>query len=662
MISSILSRFYRRWLPWLLSPLLTLALYWRTLPLPLFWDDAANFDFATTRTFLQIWTDVSGFPYYRPVLFTFWKMALAVLPFTPALLFRALVLAVHAVNGILVGRLAQRFIPDRATPAALDESAAGFASAHLAGLFATAFFAVYPFAAVPLSHVAAFFHPTVTLATLGATLAALKFTSEHKRRWLAGTLLLTFLAPYCHEAGVVAGAVVALALIIRHPRSAWRLKWLLGVLPLLSALFLPVWLAVPKSRDPFHWPGPEGIFAATAFFSQGLTYPTQLLTRPLINWLKWWDVAAIWVVTGLALLVVALLLRRDRQWQPLALSLGWAGLTMLPSVVTLSMDYIVVSPRLLYYLGPSAAILWAAACRAAVARVRRPITRVGLSLGLAALVGVPPIVFIQREVALHEWALRPLQDLVAITRAYPGERPLLINGTNWLNYSRPWYALGHEGVTVMASYLDFNDLLRLNHADHPQFTMATFPPVKEAMDQHFASTLNEHIPWDWATLAQQAAAYDRVWLTSYSDREIRTLDVGSVRNGQARAPAAYLASFEAQLYLTGAAYRIEQNEAIITLQWKYLGSDPAATIFRHVFDCAGNVLGLGDGHALGRMLPFGYLLPGAEVRDVRHVPLNATAPDGCYSLEVGLFYPDGSRMRAFAPDGTEIENAVVTVR
>ena len=73
-MSSRASRRGQNLLAWLLCSLLTLALYWRTIPLPYFWDDVVHFDFATSRTFLQVWTNVTGLPYYRPVVFTLYKI------------------------------------------------------------------------------------------------------------------------------------------------------------------------------------------------------------------------------------------------------------------------------------------------------------------------------------------------------------------------------------------------------------------------------------------------------------------------------------------------------------------------------------------------------------------------------------------------------------
>ena len=100
----------------------------------------------------------------------------------------------------------------------------------------------------------------------------------------------------------------------------------------------------------------------------------------------------------------------------------------------------------------------------------------------------------------------------------------------------------------------------------------------------------------------------------------------------------------------------------LSLDWLYLGPDPNATIFRNVFDCAGNVLGLGSGHALGTMLSFGGLPPGTSLHDLRSIALNARSTDGCYQVEVGLFRLDGSRVPVLSLDGTRLKNDLVLIK
>ena len=42
---------------------------------PLYWDDARQYFFATENSLLKIWLNQTGYAYYRPALFTFYKFA-----------------------------------------------------------------------------------------------------------------------------------------------------------------------------------------------------------------------------------------------------------------------------------------------------------------------------------------------------------------------------------------------------------------------------------------------------------------------------------------------------------------------------------------------------------------------------------------------------------
>lgn len=656
----------RRWLyylrsPWVIAPVVTFALYWRTLSLPFFWDDVPNFNLATTRTFLQIWTNVSGFPYYRPALFTFWKLALAVLPPAPTVLFHAINLLTHAANALLVGWLVRHFASASRTEVSTDLEN-HHPTTDLAGALATLIFVAYPFAVLPVSSVASWFHLAVTFMTLSTVVAAIKFIQTQSRGWLALAVGLALLTPFVHESGVMTGTLAAVAILLTDPAAVHRHKGFLALLLLASALFIPVWLAVPKSRGGYKWVGWLPFFASLTFFFQSPSFPVQMLARPLVDRFGLWDLGVIWGIGLGALLPVAWFMLRQRQWPPLVFGLAWIGLSMLPTVASLPFDYIATSPRLLYYTAPGAVVLWATAIATVAAVGSRVSRRPAIPLALGVLVAVPPMFYIERQITLHEVALHPLQALAAMTPQHPHERALLVNGVNWFNYRRTWYAIGHDGVSVTAGYIDFNDLIYINSGTRPNFSVATFSPVKSVLAQHFYSTLGEGLEWDWGKLAAEAPNFDRIWVTTYSNQGIRVGEGGAVKTGRPEKPASYVANFEDKIYLTSAEYQVERNEAVITLEWKYLGSGPDATIFRHLFDCSGNVMGLADGHAIEQILPFAYLSPGAEVRDVRHFTLEATSPDGCYALEVGLFLSDGSRVKVFAPDGSEFVNALVPIR
>ena len=148
-----------------------------------------------------------------------------------------------------------------------------------------------------------------------------------------------------------------------------------------------------------------------------------------------------------------------------------------------------------------------------------------------------------------------------------------------------------------------------------------FPPVQEAMGAHYYQI--NGLEFDWRTLANLVSNYDHVWLTTYSDDHIAVEEAGSATTGTPTIPGDYQASYEGQVFLLDSQYAVEGQEAVVTLDWKYLGPNPQATVFRHVLDCAGNVLGMGDGFLLDRTVQFSDLAPGTEVRDVRRIPLES---------------------------------------
>lgn len=645
-----------------LAPLaLTLALYWPTLSQPYFWDDAVHFGFATTRSFAQIWLNGVGYAYYRPVTFTLYKVLFELLPPGHTTFPHLLILCVHSANAWLVGWLTCHLLPPMRgnwTPARLETT-------KVAGLLASLMFASYPFAALPMSHFAAIMHPLMTFFVLVAIVAALKYVLSRRRSWLAVSLGTLLLAPFTHESGIMAGFVVALILLLRGESLARRDRRLLVVLPSTSAAFLPVWLAIPKNPTAFRWFAQEGLLAKVTFFLQGPTYPLQPLSRLLIDhidswdkvtmWttvgLPWWSLAVIWLVAGLGLVVGTLLLWQARLQKILGITLGWTFLMALPSIVILPFPYISVSQRLLYWAGPPAALWWASVCVQILARVRVPALGITVVLGVMAMVLILPIAYIEREMVLHQLGLEPVKQLVSIARKFPDERHLVINPVNWVNYRQPWYALGHEGVSVSADYVDLSQLVRVNSGLDVEFVAATLTQIRADTKLHSYSTVNESTPWSWATFATQAPAFDHIWLVTYSDSIIAVEEVGSMRQGLIGRPSEYLASFDGGVFLVSATLDAQDHNVVVTLNWRFLAEIPDTTIFRHLYDCRGDLVGQGDGFAIGRMLSSDELASGTDIRDVRTIALDAMPDDGCYMLGIGLFRPNGSRVSAYAEDG-----------
>jgi len=644
----------------LLPLLLAFALFSPTLSLPYFWDDFPNFHFANAKSYIDVWTDVTGLPYYRPIVFTFNKLVADIMPLGVTWIPHLFILLLHVTNGVLLGKVAGRFFS--------QGQKFGKGTVWLVELLTALLFVTYPFAILPVAHFAAAMHPLVTLLTLVGVTAVIQYERSEKKKWLATALVFALLAAFTHESGIMAGAIMALTYLLYDWRFARRQWWWLFGLPLASALFLPVWYAVPKTDNeniPIHLNSLELALMKTSFFLQGPTYPFQPLATGLTQTQGWRDITAIWVIGGLFLALVAVILWRGKQLRILLLGLGWMTLAMLPSVVALPYDYISISPRLLYFTGVGGAMISATGLVTAVLIFKRWWVRTAIVAVMLIFTLVLPIVYVRREVTLHEFALAPLSDMVEIAKESPDANDIVINAANWLAYKQPWYPIGNDGVAVLAPYLNTLDLIKLNSGVDWQATVATFPEIRPNLEDYYLATANEQQDqlWHMEKFTQEAYEHDKVWLTTYEDDgRSQIIYAGQLESGAIIPPDNYLANYEDKVYLTKSKFVVTDNVLTIDLDWVYTGDDPQATIFRNAFDCAGNLIGEGSGFALERMLPFTFLSSGTHIHDVKHIPLSSLSADGCYQVEVGLFRSDGSRLSVFSKDGVELANQLHLVR
>ena len=146
-----------RWLLWSAPFILTFVLYRRVLSLPLYWDDAPHFFFVVPNTLQQIWTNQTGYAYYRPLIFTFYKLAFQL--FVPNWIYfcYAVSLTLHALNSLLLGLLAALLVRDAQRVS--GEHGALQVSPTLAGIFASLLFVIYPFSIYAIGNFAALMHP-----------------------------------------------------------------------------------------------------------------------------------------------------------------------------------------------------------------------------------------------------------------------------------------------------------------------------------------------------------------------------------------------------------------------------------------------------------------------------------------------------------------------
>jgi len=199
-------------------------------------------------------------------------------------------------------------------------------------------------------------------------------------------------------------------------------------------------------------------------------------------------------------------------------------------------------------------------------------------------------------------------------------------------------------------------MVRLNSGNDAQFRAVTYPSIKPELEGYYYSTVGEENAWDQAALAGRAYRFDRVWLTTYDDEIPATEEAGGVARspeGTPVQPEHYLAGFEGQVFVVDGQLKVQEGRVVAELDWQYAAALGEATVFVHLLDCEGQLLGQDDGLPLRGMLAFDGLAPGSKIRDLRYLPLETTAgPEACYTLKAGLYLPDGSRLAARGPDGS----------
>ena len=657
----------------LTSPLLVAILYWRVIELPFFWDDVANFTFMEGRPLLSFWTTASGFPYYRPLGFSIFRMWQWLFGSTNTLAFHLLNMIVMICNSWLITTLGLRLWSVITVGPKIDqrqniEPLAAHIFAWLAGII----LCIFPFASIVIPLVASLFHLLVTMMVLLSLLAMLNFYINRHKSWAYVSVICACLAPFAHESGITAGYVLLASWIIvfRDVRKQHKLDFDIvnsGILFITVAVvtntgFPLLWTYIDKMRLESGLPAFRSmleIWNNTAFFLAAYTFPVQPLALILSNQMSWSEPQAVVIVGSLCLIILALLLWQFGKLRLLLLSSIVFALLSLPSILTLPQLYVVVSPRLTVLPSVGAALLWSGIVTVIAMHTKHHFL---VAIFLAVMLLTVPVRYIASRVELHRRALAPISEMVSAVESFPEDRHLVVNPTTWLALAQHTYPIVHDGVVVIPEYHDPGQLVGIHTNDLAQVDGINFPLVAVEPDYHYYDVWGEVLHWD--AMAAHIRKYDHIWLTTYGDGPLGFTDVGQVLNEDFSVISQIpLATFdEGRLVLFSSLLSIDTRDKLfVELLWK-LNSPSNEEVFVHVFDCQGNLLGMADGPPLGRMFPFRQWVNGETVRDVRTIRLSDSSSLDCVVVEVGLFEPStGDRVVVHDSDGLEYVNNVVVL-
>ena len=585
--------------------------------LPFVQDDIGLFDWIGSQDLAGLWM-ASPFGYYRPLTQTVWKIGeLLAGRFDPVML-HWVNLAVHTINALLVGTLAGQWLPERLSRQ----------GRWLAGML----FALYPFTFQVVPFVGALYHPLVTMLILGTLAGHDVYRSNGSRAGLVAAGVCAALAPFAHEAGLIAGSLLGLSEIVWARTQRRRPSWpILAWAAIAPAVGLAVWLSVPKSGPQTARPDLNGILINLSYAVQGLTYPFGPIARSIIDASGLSDQIVIWIGGGLFVIVVSFVAWRAGCLRLVAFGLLLWALGALPFSLTLVPRYTLAAAWLLYEQSIGAALVWSAGW---LGLADRP-GRWKWTRGALAAIGVTAVLvfgigFIRSRMPYYERLGESVWSLGETIAQHAGDRSILV--VNFPRLARPpdrVFPIGVESPQFYRRATGLREVLAVNGLSAPDDVQTlTFGNLIPPLD-YSVETMGRDA--DWPDLAAAIASADRVYRSYPGPDGIPVRYAGTQTEPASAAP---LVQFDRSVALVDAELSLaEKHMLAVTLRWQYTGGADDAVVFVHVLNGSGELIAQSDGPVLD-MLPFWQWPAGKQVEEVRYIAL----PDqGTVRVNVGVY-------------------------
>jgi hypothetical protein len=624
------------------------------LGLPFFSDDIPQFRWLHVRDAWQILRDFHGVGRYRPLPFLVWKALWSWQGPLSAPLLHAVNIGFHLLNTFLVWGLIKGQPWGKGT---------------ILGPAAALLFLLYPFSYQAISWIGALTHPMSAAMIMGA-LYLHQMSRLRSSRWLsAGSLALTFLAPFATENGFLIAPLLVLLLLTRQERPSLqgalretRFHWL------CTLVSLGLWLAVPQ--DTHSVPVPiwnlEARYQNGVYLLQGLSYPVAPLARHI--WAAGWgldDLQSVLLISVPVVLLWGILLWKAGDGRPLLLAVGWFVLTILPVWLMFQFEYVMARPRLMYLASFGASLLWAYP-------VALSWQNVSLKKGgpVVALIAVLVLAgggyrFIQERAELYEQQRRFIDQFVRAVRAVSSSGPALgVNCPQFLVPRNPVFAVGREGVFIMAPQ-QLGSLFWVNTGEERTLVEAVLPDLQRDWKYYYAGTGPIHTA---ESLQEVLRGVTGAILTSYEREDIAVYPAGGLEASNVPPQNPFIAEFDGRVRLLSATTEREGSILWVTLRWQSLQPLPEdTTVFLHLLSPSGQLVGQRDGYPVMGLSRLTVWQPGDIWKDIRPLYLPEGLSEGEYTLTAGLYLVGdsggGSRLRAIGPDGQSFpDNAVPIAR
>lgn len=568
---------------------------------------------------MKIWTSLQWpVGYYRPLALTLWKAADTLLGVHAPLVLHGLSLIFHILNAALTGVLYSRIRGSDWKPA---------------GCLTALWFLLFPFSAQAIAYPNAIVHPLVAFLVLSAALFS---TSTFRLAWPVG-LLLTALAPFAAEHGVMAGwFILWVVFFARGPSTASKTwpRWLMAIYGVFPLAFATLWFSLANSRPMIENISLQDVFWSGLYLLQGLLSPLPRVIPA--DWPE--KVLGVAFLEAITIGLLAFSFHRGKRLHIWILGAGWYVLGILPVLISRPFIYVMDGPRLMYLSSVGAAWLWGEFVF--VLAQSRPWR--WLAVILAGGIALAHIEFLLDLRAQLEIGRQLTQATLNQVRGIPeGKTVVFINYPSWLASSREHYPIGHEGISLVPDYVGLKQFLYANLGGLWEVAELSFPDVLQPWRFRFG-TLGA---WrGWEAMAEVVQNAERVYIVDYSSRAGPRL----VHAGGKMPCSSQIAVFgDGALVLCEAWIEQLGHEIRVITTWMVISRiHEDWTLFLHLYGPNDQLIAQEDGYLIGKALPFKLIQPGGQVQDIRRLPLLDTWPRGLYRIVIGVYRRDtGERVK-----------------
>lgn len=652
--------------------ILAMLLYAPSLRYPFVWYDADDLLRAIKYPVETLFSGVPNYQYYRPLIFTFWKLILNTWGADSAPIFHAYLIGGHILNAVLLYALTRALTRSRSIAA-----------------MAALLFTVYPFSYQAVTWIIAHQPPSL-LFVLAGLLVYVKARDKKREttphgRCLGGERQGKRVAPHVlaitllvasmllHETGFVSAGLVVLieAYLVASKRVSKISLWPLAYIAVTGVMYL-IYSSAAKSSPP------QVTFEISTglYLLQGLIYPGAMLLAKVCQPTSC-DPTALLLPVGLVFLgSLAIFWRLQRTlWIGLFGMLWFLG-GILPMWAGRDFIYNEYAPRLLYLAACGACIAiaaivgthdedplresrpWLELFDSRSNRLKPQVLVRTVALGLVALILLQSTLFVFRRQGLYDEAFALLtQENNAMFAPREGE-VLFVNAVELFTFKDQEFPLGWFGVLASPWH---NHIVTDRHLRALNADWVIDPAQAQQVQDRSRLKLEFHgqpVPPD--LLQTMVISATSVYRVEAPHGDLQLFHIGAIQHHTA-APESTLAAWDDSIRLVTATIASEAGVPVLNLDWHVAGSlDPNVTVFVHVLNGAGQVIAQADGDLIGGQVPIGLWQQNDRVQERRPLLLPDTPPSEKYTVVLGLY--DRNSQQRLAPGQASVpvkDNALI---